>query len=162
MIRGRQFIIGLNLRWNFGDSCYHNSGAEMNWSVFNTFTIHLHNRTACSGIIWIYVNVILWKPPLCKDTAAQIKIRFDAHDYCLDIGGYLVEIDTKEEEDWLLGAFAVYDQVGFDTKFPFLDSISSTYAGHWGYLSHKHTVWWEGGGSYPPSTSIDTLVTGMT
>ena len=57
-------------------------------------------------------------------------IRFDAHDYCLDIGGYLVEIDTKEEEDWLLGAFAVYDQVGFDTKFPFLDSISSTYAGH--------------------------------
>ena len=53
-------------------------------------------------------------------------IRFDAHDYCLDIGGYLVEIDTKEEEDWLLGAFAVYDQVGFDTKFPFLDSISST------------------------------------
>merc|ERR1712223_1140259 len=52
--------------WNFGDSCYHNSGAVMNW--------------------------------------------FDAHDYCLEIGGYLVEIDTAEEEDWLLGAFAVYDQ----------------------------------------------------
>ena len=45
-------------------------------------------------------------------------IRFDAHDYCLDIGGYLVEIDTEKEEDWLLGAFAVYDQVprAFDTS----------------------------------------------
>ena len=39
------------------------------------------------------------------------KNRFDAHEYCLSIGGYLVEIDTEEEEDWLLGAFAVYDQV---------------------------------------------------
>ena len=58
-----------------------------------------------------------------------MKIRFDAHDYCLDIGGYLVEIDTKEEEDWLLGAFAVYDQVGFCTKLSFFrcNSISSTY-----------------------------------
>ena len=118
----------IGFRWNFGDSCYHNSGAEMNWSLFNTFTFHLHNSTVCSGIIWIYVNVILWKPPLCKDTAALMKIRFDAHDYCLDIGGYLVEIDTKEEEDWLLGAFAVYDQVGFYTKLSFFrcNSISST------------------------------------
>ena len=54
-------------------------------------------------------------------------IRFDAHDYCLDIGGYLVEIDTKEEEDWLLGAFAVYDQVTrvllFMIRYLVLDTI---------------------------------------
>ena len=50
-------------------------------------------------------------------------IRFDAHDYCLDIGGYLVEIDTEKEEDWLLGAFAVYDQVAM--FFIFLCAIAS-------------------------------------
>ena len=57
-------------------------------------------------------------------------IRFDAHDYCLDIGGYLVEIDTEEEEDWLLGAFAVYDQVGetraLNKKNHTLDSCTHT------------------------------------
>merc|ERR1711864_68140 len=52
--------------WTFGNSCYHNSGAAMNWA--------------------------------------------DARRYCLEIGAYLVEIDTEEEETALLGAFNVYDE----------------------------------------------------
>ena len=54
------------------------------------------------------------------------KNRFDAHEYCLSIGGYLVEIDTEEEEDWLLGAFAVYDQVWEPGKHLHLHSSVNT------------------------------------
>merc|ERR1711936_1433092 len=84
--------------WNFGDSCYHNSGAAMNWN--------------------------------------------DAHEYCLEIGGYLVEIDAQEEEDWLLGAFAVYDQ---DYWIGLTDQEEE---GEWiwadsGYAP-KYTAWAEG------------------
>ena len=61
--------------------------------------------------LWSRDELVAFLPLLLKIAFRRKKIRFDAHEYCLSIGGYLVEIDTEEEEDWLLGAFAVYDQV---------------------------------------------------
>ena len=40
-----------NPRWNFGDSCYHNSGAEMNWLLFSHFCLKLHFRRNKSGLM---------------------------------------------------------------------------------------------------------------
>merc|ERR1711874_874091 len=84
--------------WNFGNSCYHNSGAAMNWH--------------------------------------------DARKYCLGIGGYLVEIDSEEEETALLGAFAVYDQDYW------IGLTDASVEGEWIWADTgkppKYTAWAEG------------------
>merc|ERR1712055_132111 len=102
-----------------------------------TLTSTLALATAkCPDSWWTFGNS-------CYHNSGAAMTWYEAHDYCLEIGGaYLVEIDSEEEETALLGAFAVYDQ---DYWIGLTDADSE---GDWIWADTgkppKYTAWAEG------------------